>query len=94
MIVRKGLALMLTAPFLAADKSTFFAGASREGDDAADVDATAGVGGGTCTRDPSSPADGDGACLPSTAQEKPRDGDSGGDAKSSLLISSDFSCGS
>ena len=82
MIVRKGLALMLTAQFLAADRSqSSFVGASREGDDAAaDVDGTgnaaAGVGDGTCTHDPSSPADGDGSCLPSTAQEKPRDDES------------------
>ena len=39
--------------FLAADKSTFFAGVSREGTGAANVNgtgnATAGVGDGTCT---------------------------------------------
>ena len=95
MIVRKGLALLLTAPFLAANRSqSFFVGASREGNDAADVDgtggnATAGVGDGTCTRDPSSPADGDGSCLPSTAQEQPWDDDSGADAESSTSSSDD-----
>ena len=95
MIVRKGLALLLTAPFLAANRSqSFFVGASREGNDAADVDgtggnATAGVGDGTCTRDPSSPADGDGFCLPSTAQEQPWDDDSGADAESSTSSSDD-----
>ena len=72
MILRKGLALLLTV-LLAADRSLSFVGASREGGNAAADDASEGVGDGSCANDPSSPSDSDESCLPSTAQEKPRD---------------------
>ncbi|EJK48525.1 hypothetical protein THAOC_32666 [Thalassiosira oceanica] len=88
MIARKGLALLLTVPFLAADRpQSFFVGASswegNDANDAADGDSTNSaspdVGDGACSHDPSSPADG--SCLASTAHEKPRD-NSGGDVES------------
>jgi len=89
MIMRKGLALMLAVPFLAADRSrSFLAGAStREGNDADASDGDAGVGDGTCAQDPAGAAGGDGSCPPSTEREKPRD--DGGDGESSSSSSND-----
>ena len=98
MIVRKGLALMLTV-LLAADRSQSFVGASREGNDAAAMppmtndaagsDASEGVGDGSCANDPSSPSDSGESCLPSTAKEKPRDDNGSEDSASSSSYDDD-----
>ena len=83
MIMRKRLALMLTA-LLAADRSQSqsFVGASREGNDTAGSNASS-RGDGTCAHDPSSPSDDDECYLPSAVQEKPRDDNGSEDSASS-----------